>query len=479
MLRETRKTSEGLSSLTLLVAALTALLTLPRLLSRGMFVDGMVYATIARNLAMGVGTPWHVSFTPSMFSEFVEHPPLGFWIQALFFRVLGDGTAVESVFSATMGLAFVGALSLVWRSLPLGKKVGFWWPWLLLLAMPLVTWGFDNNLLENIVGVFTSLAVAAALQGVFSLRWERQVLWGVAAGLGVAAGVLTKGPVALFPLATPVIAALFLREARRTSAALTTVAMGLALLAIGIVLWNVDEAAAYLHTYFEQQVSASVRGERFTRSSRWYIIRKIFEEALLGPAVVSAGVAVLTRHWRLSIDRYTLCLGAIALSASLPIAISPKQNAFYLLPSLPLFAACIAAAFRSAGQTLQDRAAATPHRQRMIHRAGWVMGLLAVIGLVGGRHLILNHPDFHRDFTVQPLAIPPGEVAAVCPTSIASFTFRSAMARHFQLDLKTKVTSANWWITTLGAQCELPPGCQLHHPPEAHRYQLYRCQPGS
>ena len=69
----------------LTLAALAAALV-PRLAQRGMFVDGVTYAAIARNLAEGRGTFWSPHYTATLYSIFHEHPPLGLWLESLWFR---------------------------------------------------------------------------------------------------------------------------------------------------------------------------------------------------------------------------------------------------------------------------------------------------------------------------------------------------------------------------------------------------------
>ena len=55
-----------------------------------MFFDGITFASIARNLAEGRGRFWEPSYTATIYPAFYEHPPLGFWLQSLWFRALGD-----------------------------------------------------------------------------------------------------------------------------------------------------------------------------------------------------------------------------------------------------------------------------------------------------------------------------------------------------------------------------------------------------
>ena len=52
--------------------------------------DGVLYATIARNMADGTCGPWEPMVSETFMRHFHEHPPLAFWLEAVFFRMLGD-----------------------------------------------------------------------------------------------------------------------------------------------------------------------------------------------------------------------------------------------------------------------------------------------------------------------------------------------------------------------------------------------------
>ena len=65
-------------ALLLLVVSVYCLLVLPRLLSYGMFVDGIVYASIARNMAENYGSFWQPYYTATVAPVFSDQPPLGF-----------------------------------------------------------------------------------------------------------------------------------------------------------------------------------------------------------------------------------------------------------------------------------------------------------------------------------------------------------------------------------------------------------------
>ena len=64
----------------------------------GMYLDGVIYAAISRNMAAGIGSLAVPHFTNTLFPHFFEHPSLGLWLQSLLFRLLGDHLYVERLF---------------------------------------------------------------------------------------------------------------------------------------------------------------------------------------------------------------------------------------------------------------------------------------------------------------------------------------------------------------------------------------------
>ena len=60
-------------SLWCLAVSLYCLLVLPRLLSYGMFLDGVTYASIARNMAENYGSFWQPYYTATVYPTFYEH----------------------------------------------------------------------------------------------------------------------------------------------------------------------------------------------------------------------------------------------------------------------------------------------------------------------------------------------------------------------------------------------------------------------
>src|SRR5262249_8887660 len=147
-------------------------------------------------------TFWAPTYTATIYPEFHEHPPLGFWLQSLWFKVIGDHLFVERLYTLTAACATGLVIVFLWRRVTRGTDAfqSEWLPFLLWIAVPLVSWSVVGNLLETTVSVFTTTAVLAVVYGSGANSTGGAVAGGAVAGLCVAAAALTKGPVGLFPL---------------------------------------------------------------------------------------------------------------------------------------------------------------------------------------------------------------------------------------------------------------------------------------
>ncbi len=333
----------------LLVAAVITVSVVPMITRRGIFLDGMVYATIARNLAMGIGDPLHPVYTGAI-DQFRDHPPLAFWLESLAFRALGDHWWVEKIYSLGVSLLTAGTIAIVWRWLTRAddRLRGFaWLPLLLWVLLPCWQWTAVNNLLENTLSVFAVSGVYCLLRaGASDRRW---FVWTIAAALCVLSAIATKGPVGMFPLVTPLAGRLAYgagaRNTWRIQASLIT------LVALGFAGLLVDrDACEYFFAYVQQQVLASLAGSRETHPSiigRAHILWEIVFTLSLSAAFVLA-----IRYWAArrgadarrepSLRQGAWLMLIVGLAASCPVAISPKQTNFYITPSYPFYVLALA-----------------------------------------------------------------------------------------------------------------------------------------
>jgi len=326
------------------------LLFFSELVEQSMFIDGVWYAVISRNLAEGIGTFWFPQFSATIFPDFHEHPPFIFGVQSLFFGLLGDHWLTERLFSLSHYLASGLMIFLLWRkatqSIP---KLKAWWiiP-LLLWQVNLVTYYFQPaNLLDASVSVLGMLTIWC-MWNAFDSR--KALSWLLAAGVILSLGFLSKGVVSLFPLAFIVLYGIIKKEGRMGKLVGYTSLVVLSLVLFFALLINLSPLAyESLSEYLDVQLLASLKGERrlyYYRTNRFYIFFQLiwalvpmFLLLLASWGIVKWGKLEDQALKKERVKTYSnaLLFGAIGLSASLPIMISPRQAIPYLLPAIPYF----------------------------------------------------------------------------------------------------------------------------------------------
>ena len=333
----------------LLVTALVAISVVPMITRRGIFLDGMVYATISRNLAVGIGDPLHPVYTGTI-NHFREHPPLAFWLESLAFRLCGDHWCVEKIYSLTVSLLTAGMICVLWRRLTRADRrisAYAWLPVIFWVLLPCWQWTAVNNLLENTLSIFATAAVYCMLRAVESDR--RWLAWTAAAALNVLLAFLTKGVVGFFPLVAPLAVGLAFGARARNVVWIQALLLGFVAVGLGAILLNPD-ARDYFFAYFEHQVVASLAGQRETHPSiigRAHILWEVIFTLSFDSAFVIA-----VRYWarrqagaiqrQVSFKQGAWLMLMLGLAASCPVAISPKQTNFYITPSYPFYVLALA-----------------------------------------------------------------------------------------------------------------------------------------
>jgi hypothetical protein len=387
--------------------------TLHSALKHGYFVDGMIYASLARNLAEGYGSFWHMQFSDGLFASFREHPPLGIYIQSLFYRLFGDTELIDKFYGFFIGFGILGGIARIWHQVG-GRERGAWFPLLTFILFPITGYVLSYNWLEHILTlniVLTATLLIGALQA--HTARTAALLSALAGGL-IFTGILIKGPVALYPLALPFFWWLFLgrRDARR--ALLATAMMVTALvLAFGVLFAVSDEGYAFFRDYLQQQVVNSIQGKNSVHA-RTKLLESLLTEELVAPLVVFAIAMFVTRTgWRTLDSRgpFPFFL-AMAIAGSLPLMVSQKQNDYYLFISMPFYALAIAALFEPLRRVLEQR---TRERQRTVIGGALFFLLLGPLAMWAGHGQYRKDPEYHRSFTETGLQLERRSRVTACP----------------------------------------------------------------
>jgi 4-amino-4-deoxy-L-arabinose transferase-like glycosyltransferase len=418
-----------------------------------MFVDGVTYASIARNLAEGQGSFWSPFYTSTIYPQFHEHAPLGFWLQSLWFRVLGDHLFVERAYSTAAALATAFVMAWIWRLLnrhddassPAAVAARFdWLPILLWIAVPVVSWSIVGNLLETSVAVFTAAAVAAAIAAAYAERMDAAACWGALSGASIVAATLTKGPAGLFPLVAPVV---FWRISGRHRGWASAAGQWATVLLGAVVLWSLPIARASLTQYVEQQVIPALGGQREVSASSLTIVTQLIQ-AVLAPIIVAGGLVIVAARRFVAPSRQQRSEAAsfllLGLAGTLPIAMSAKQAGHYLVPAVPFFAL---AAARVVAPTLAVVA------DRMAVRRTVVDLLTAAIVLVtiGAAFTPAVGRDRARlaDLDALESSIPRGETVGICLASNDDWGLHAWFERRFRVSLDAaQGQQRDWFLVT-------------------------------
>lgn len=321
----------------LLAISIFLLIISPFLFSRGMFLDGVVYANFSKNFALGDGSFLHPFYSKTYLINFISHPPMFFFLEGLFFKIFGTGFLVERFYSV-LNVFITGLITI-----KLYKKLGFnnaFLPLFFLISIPLITWSAVNNIIENTLMIFTTLSV---LFYVYSFERKR-FLFLLLSGLSISIGFSLKGFVAFFPFSFPLIYWVVLRKNNFKSMAIDTILIiAFSIIPILISFLSFSGLKEYFISYFNTQILGSISSIK-TVDSRFYILGKFLSEIL--PSIIICGlygliIKLKTKRY-LFVSNYnskkSLMIFLFSLTAVLPIMISMKQSGFYLLPSFPFLA---------------------------------------------------------------------------------------------------------------------------------------------
>jgi len=323
---------------------LAAFVLLPSMASIGMFVDGAMYAAISRNLAEGLGSFWAPHFSDGLFPVFHQHPPLVFWLQSSFFRLLGDSYLTERVFDLVVLLVTAWLMRALWlgltRAAGLETLSAYWWlPLLLWVVVPKWSWAYRNNVLENSLTMFCLLSVLLAFGACRSVGVAKALVFAAAAGGAALLAFLAKGPVGLFVLVAPVLLLPAVGSVGwRRSLIVAGLVSGVFFALLGLVLLAWPGAREMLAAYWQDQVAGRAGVSGAGLGMLVELLKKI------APMLVVLAVLRVwvwrepgSAWWR-PVRGACAAMLAIGLSASLPLALGDLDSAHYLIPALPFFA---------------------------------------------------------------------------------------------------------------------------------------------
>lgn len=405
------------------------------LFSNGMFMDGTIYAAVSNNLANGEGTLFSPKFTETLYPYFVEHPPLAFWLQGLFFYLFGDHFLVERFYCLITILAGAYLLIQIWRSIGMDLKTAFI-PLFVWLFSRDVAWGFANNMLENTMTVFILWSFLYLAKYYFDQQKIGRLLL---AGLFLSMACATKGFVALYLWSVPFFAMLFLKE-KFISAIWQSMMLILSTVLPLLLLFLLSpEAADFMNAYFEKQVVGSLENIQ-TVDSRFFILGAFLQNLIVPILIIAIWLFVRKKFNAVfKVDRESRKRAAfficIALSGVIPIMISMKQRDFYIFSVYPFVGLAIGTLLASFWNTEMNA--------KRIRNVQLILSVLFIASIITASNLRLR--DKHELSLIDWMAkeYPEKQMLGIAKTYESEWSLHAYFMRFNGTSLKSEISEVD------------------------------------
>ncbi len=329
----------------ILAFSILIVLTLPKLIQDGMFMDAMLYTSVSHNLSLGIGTFWFPQFSVhnlAGLSSFHEQPPLIFGFQAIFFKILGDSLYVERFYTFLTLCITAFLIQLLWKEIYKNdqklKRLG-WLPIILWITIPVCFWSYSNNMHENSMGIFTLSAVLFIFKS-FDTDKAHLKLY-LRAGFFIFLATLSKGLPGFFPLTVPFLYWLSNKKKTLPNILSQTFLIAMVPIILYAFLFFIPESKESLSTYLFKRALHRI-SEVPTVDNRFWILYRLFMELI--PQILFVGIIFsIAKIKKIKFDlsesiSHTLFFLSIGLSASIPLMMTMVQKGFYMVPSFPFFA---------------------------------------------------------------------------------------------------------------------------------------------
>lgn len=324
-------------------------LVVSQLIQEGAFMDGMLYVSVSKNLADGIGTFWDPHFCKTYHSSFHEQPPLYFGLLAVFYKLFGASMYVERLFCFCCFVLTGLYIHKLWKKIA-GTSASVagnsWLPVFYWTIIPICFWAYTNLVEEVVMSLFALMSVYYIFLALFL---NQKVLFNLCiAGICIFLTFLTKGVQGLFPVVAAGAYWLVTRNIRFGKMLLyTSVLIGVPVLIYFSIVSSIPEAAISFQKYFHGRLIGTFSNKNATTDNRFFLLSRLISH--LFPLVL---LSILIR-WgikRKQVLRETnnpnnaviYWLLLIGLAGSLPLMVTLEQRSFYLVTSMPMFAIAIA-----------------------------------------------------------------------------------------------------------------------------------------
>ena len=228
-------------------------------------LDGLDYAALAIHLIHGIGSWWTPQFSATHFTHFYEHPPVGIWYFALFYKIFGDSWHTDKIISFTNALwMLIIIMAFFRRDFPKATRWLVWLPLCLFLLNPYIHFYVDTNKFECVELPYALTLLYWLTQCRYQFKSNRYlILQSIIAGVFCVIGFEINGLLCLYVwIAYLAVAATSDYLTWRKACWLTLLFVGATLLWYGSLMWLIPAARHNNWMYFSTQLFPSILSQR-------------------------------------------------------------------------------------------------------------------------------------------------------------------------------------------------------------------------
>ena len=460
--------------------AVFLILLLPRLWTFGVFLDGLLYASIARNMAQGAG-----SFNAPYYSDFIGqvfnwHPPLSMWLHSLFYRALGDHSLVDTLYGLTCGAIINYLLYLIYRTIDPPEKGDspkpYWSVILIFSLMPMTSWIFSNNMLEITMTMFVLASVFFQLRAL-NFKTNLLLINYFLAGGFLSLAVLSKNIAGLFPLILPMFHYFLFRKISFAKTLFLGVFLMTVTLVCGYAILFFSNALDFYKGYIQAQLVPSISGvlpgeDRGFLQNLWLIISEMLVPAFL--AVILH--FVFKKRDEIRINRIALFFLLLGLSGTIPLFLVQKFRSYYIFPGLPFYALFVSIIFSDIFSRVENLFISSLRFRRFINYLSGILAAGAVVLFFAGKNYPARLKDFKFDVFDTFKKIEDRGTIYACSGEV-DYTLIAAFQKYYKMSLLYSSNPENpgWLLETKKSPCSIARTCKKINRENSIIYNVYAC----
>lgn len=458
-------------------------LTISQLIQDGVFMDGMLYISVSKNLADGLGTFWEPHFSLTYYTVFREQPPLYFGLLATFYKVFGASMYIERLFCFVCFTFTLIYIHRIWKTLfsddeQINKNS--WLPILFFISIPICFWSYSNHVEETVMTLFTTMSVYYLSKVLF--KKENVIFYLILGGLCVFLSSLTKGIQGLFPI-TAVFWYWLINNKGITfkkNILYSLILIGTPVLIYTILIFFNNHIYDVFKLYFENRLGMTFNNTtRFTTDYRFEIIFRLFTE-LIPMYILMLFIYLFSKKYKVvSVNKNEhfkkiTWLMLIGFSGSLPLMITLEQRGFYLLTTLPLFAIAGAALFADKMAYLVEKINLDGNFYKYAKGTTFIILLFSLTFTISKIGESKRDKNLLADIYGIGKIIPHGNIVSIAPEMGQDHSLREYLIRNFYISTDDGNTQYEYFIIRKNLSNNLVPKSYRLYPLETKEIDLYK-----